>query len=162
MFEFDRLLVPVDFSRDSMAALGYALALARKLQGSQTLVVLYVVDESLPVALEASSTASLTATGRKQYEAEAKQVAEDQIRRFVEQVDVGEERIEIAVAFGKPASDQVCRYAGENDIDMIVVGSQGKGALKRLVLGSTVQRIQRYAPCPVLAVKDPATLADGE
>jgi nucleotide-binding universal stress UspA family protein len=35
-----------------------------------------------------------------------------------------------------------------------VIGSHGLTGLGRLLLGSTVNRVLQYAPCPVLVVKD--------
>jgi len=159
MFSFDRIVVPVDFSRDSMAAVSYGLALAKKLQGPQTLVVLYVVDEGLPVVLESSSKAS---QGSKEAKRHAKKTAEEKLGKWLANVDPGEEVIELAVIVGRPASEQICRFATENDCDMIVIGTQGKGALRKLVLGSTTTQVQKVAEVPVLAVKDPAALRGGE
>lgn len=159
MFKFDRLLVPVDFSRDSMAAVGYAMALARKLTGSQTVVVLHVVDEGLPVAVESSSMAS---QGRCEQEKAMKAEAKAKLAKWLAAVDPGEEKIEHAVVIGRPASEQICHYATENDVDLLVVGNQGAGALRRWVLGSTTQQVQRHATVPVLAVRDPAAMRDEE
>jgi nucleotide-binding universal stress UspA family protein len=159
MLKFDRLLVPVDFSRDSMAALGYAMDLAAKLKGPQTVVALYVVDEGLPVALEASSVGS---QGRKEQERAMKKAATEQLEAFVATVDPGEESIETAVVTGRPVSETICTFAADSRVDMIVIGAQGKGALRRLVLGSTMQQVQRLATCPVLAVKDPSALTDSD
>ena len=39
-------------------------------------------------------------------------------------------------------------------VDAIVVGSHGKGRLKRLVLGSVSEHVVHHAPCPVLVVRD--------
>ena len=84
MFTFDRILVPVDFSKDSMAAVGYAMALAKKLSGPQTVVVLHVVDEGLPVAVESSSMAS---QGRKEQERAMKTAALDKLEKWLSGVD---------------------------------------------------------------------------
>jgi len=159
MLDFDRLLVPVDFSRDSLAALGYALALARKLEGRQTVIALHVVDEGLPAALESSAHAS---QGAAEGERQQKKNAIQQLRKFVSSIDPGDESLETDVVIGRPASDEICKYAARNRIDMIVIGSQGKGALRRLVLGSTMQQVQRLAPCPVLGVKEPSALTRSE
>ena len=159
MFTFDRILVPVDFSRDSMAAVGYALALAKKLTGPQTVVVLHVVDEGLPVAVESSSVAS---QGRREQERAMKKSALEKLEKWLAGVDTGEESFEHAVVIGRPASEQICRFAAENDVDILVVGNQGSGALRRWVLGSTTQQVQKHATVPVLAVKDPAALRDEE
>jgi nucleotide-binding universal stress UspA family protein len=159
MLGFDRILVPVDFSADSMAAVGYAMALAKKLQGPQTVVVLYVVDEGLPVVLESSSHAS---QGSKEQERSLKKAAVARLETWLAGVDTGEESIEHAVVVGRPASEEICEFAEETGVDLIVVGTQGKGSLRRLVLGSTVTQVQKYATVPVLAVKDPAAHAVDE
>ncbi|MBT3219111.1 MAG: universal stress protein [Proteobacteria bacterium] len=152
MLRFDRLLVPVDFSKYSMAALEYALALAKKLNGPQTLVVLHVA-EGLPHFLESSSKG--TQPG-KEHEKEMKRVAKEEIKRFIKKVDAGEEKIDFAVIVGKPAAEKIAQYADDKGFDAIVIGSQGKGALERLVLGSCMLQVQRLANCPVLAVKHPS------
>ncbi len=159
MLEFDRILVPVDFSRDSMAAAEYAIALAKKIQGSQTVTVLYVVDEGLPIAVESRATGS---QGKAESEKQLKKHAMAQLEKFIEPIDPGEENLEAAVVVGRPASEQICRFAAERGYDLIVIGHQGRGKLRKLVLGSTTQQVQRYAPCPVLSVKDPAALTDAE
>ena len=156
MLKFDRILVPVDFSQDSLAALHYALALASKLQGPQTLTVLHIIDEGLPLSVDTSSVGS---QARREGERQLKKVATKELERFIATIDPGEEVLETAVVVGRPASRRICRYAEDRGYDMIVIGSQGKGALERLVLGSTMQSLQRRATIPVLAVKNPADLA---
>ena len=159
MFSFDKILVPVDFSRDSMAAVGYAMALATKLQGSQTVVVLHIVDEGLPVALESHGKAS---QGAKEQQRTMRKAGAEKLDKWLASVNPGEEKLERAVVIGRPASEVICQYAAENEFDMVVIGIQGKGALRRLVLGSTAKQVQKYADVPVLAVKDPAALRDEE
>jgi universal stress protein A len=40
-------------------------------------------------------------------------------------------------------------------IDLIVMGTHGRGALAHVVLGSVAERVVRLAPCPVLTVRNP-------
>jgi nucleotide-binding universal stress UspA family protein len=47
----------------------------------------------------------------------------------------------------------VCRVAGELGVDVIVVGSHGRGAIARILLGSVSDQVVRHAPCPVLVVR---------
>ena len=47
----------------------------------------------------------------------------------------------------------VCRVAAELKVDVIVVGSHGRGALSRILLGSVSEQVVRHAPCPVLVVR---------
>jgi nucleotide-binding universal stress UspA family protein len=46
-------------------------------------------------------------------------------------------------------------YAKENGIDLIVMGTQGRGALAHLLMGSVADRVVRLASCPVLTVRHP-------
>ena len=50
-------------------------------------------------------------------------------------------------------ADEVCRIAAERDARMIVVGSHGWGAGKRLLFGSVSAALLHQAPCPVLVVR---------
>ena len=47
----------------------------------------------------------------------------------------------------------IIEYAKSHPIDLIVVGTHGRGAVKQLLLGSAAERVVRGAPCPVLAVR---------
>jgi len=159
MLTFDRLLVPVDFSEDSMAVLKLAIRLAKKLMGPQTVVALHVVDEGLPVNISTGIVRKPRGEGEKA----AKKKGTERLEKFLENIDPGEEILQADVVIGKPPSEVICRYAEEHKFDVIVIGAQGKsGALRRFVLGSTMARVQRYAPCPVLAFKDPHTMVGKE
>jgi len=46
-------------------------------------------------------------------------------------------------------------YAREHEIDLIVMGTHGRGALAHLMMGSVAERVVRLAPCPVLTIKHP-------
>lgn len=150
---FDRILVPVDFSHDSLAALEHAIALAKKLTGPQTVIALHVVDDGLPVSVSTGIARGARAEGEQASKKDAKQ----KLDKFLAGIDPGEELLEADVVIHKPASEAICLYAASKDIDIIVIGAQGKaGALRRFVLGSTMEQVQKGAPCAVLAVKDPA------
>jgi nucleotide-binding universal stress UspA family protein len=51
------------------------------------------------------------------------------------------------------AGPAICRLAAEIDADTIVVGSRGRGAIKRALLGSVSQHVTLNAPCPVVVVR---------
>lgn len=46
-------------------------------------------------------------------------------------------------------------YAMGHRIDLIVMGTHGRGALAHMVMGSVAERVVRLAPCPVLTVRHP-------
>jgi nucleotide-binding universal stress UspA family protein len=69
-------------------------------------------------------------------------------------------------AIGRPAAARrveagdpggaICAVAGEIEADVVVLGSHGRGVLKRVVLGSVSEYVMRHAPCPVLVVRQGA------
>ena len=48
---------------------------------------------------------------------------------------------------------EIIRYAKENAIDMIVMGTHGYSGVKHLILGSVAENVVRKAPCPVLTIR---------
>jgi nucleotide-binding universal stress UspA family protein len=49
----------------------------------------------------------------------------------------------------------ITQYARDENIDLIVIGTHGRGAVAHLVMGSVAERVVRTAPCPVLTVRHP-------
>jgi nucleotide-binding universal stress UspA family protein len=80
-----------------------------------------------------------------------------------ELAEAGEELERTAAALTSTAVDKrievgdvsgtVCKIAADLKVDVIVVGSHGRGAIERLLLGSVSDQIVRHAPCPVLVVR---------
>jgi nucleotide-binding universal stress UspA family protein len=60
--------------------------------------------------------------------------------------------IDERVDTGDPAA-MVCLVARELAVDVVVIGSHGKGFLSRVLLGSVSEYVARHAPCPVLVVR---------
>ena len=60
--------------------------------------------------------------------------------------------LEMALLTGKPA-EEIVRFAKEKGVDLIVIGSQGKQGIARLLLGSVAEKVIRTAGCKVLVVK---------
>jgi universal stress protein A len=53
---------------------------------------------------------------------------------------------------GAPA-EEIVRYADENEIDLIIMGTHGWTGIRHLILGSTAENVLRTAKCPVLTVR---------
>ena len=59
------------------------------------------------------------------------------------------------------AGPAICELASEVSAAAVVVGSRGRGGLKRAVLGSVSDHVVRHAPCPVLVTREEAAGAAG-
>ena len=60
--------------------------------------------------------------------------------------------LEIKVVYGDPA-DELINFAIKQEVDVIVIGSTGKGFLKRKLLGSVSDKVVRHAKCSVYIVR---------
>lgn len=139
-----RILVPVDFSETSAAALKYALALADAF-GSQV-HVLHVVDASASQHLAAEmAMVSDTALEAERTRAEA------ELAQLLTRDEVSRYRARLVTVSGAPFSG-IVTYARQEGIDLIVMGTHGRGPVAHLLIGSVAERVVRKAPCPVLTI----------
>ena len=143
------VLVATDFSDASGLALTYARDLARRCDSA--LHLLHVVtDADVSPGTQALWGFSETEVQRRWVdEAKAKLAG---LCPADEQTTLP---VHTAVEIGPPA-DGIVGYADEHPIDLIVMGTRGRGAVRQLLLGSVAADVVRRAPCPVLTVRDPA------
>jgi nucleotide-binding universal stress UspA family protein len=149
MTQVQRILVPVDFSEGSRRALEYAADLARRY--GATIDVLHVWD--VPTYLPADT---LVSSGSQAWELTrlAQSTAEANLEKFV--AEAAEEGIPIARTRAEPGvpSQVIADAAKNDDYDLIVMGTQGRTGLPRVLLGSVAERVVRHATCPVLTVRE--------
>jgi nucleotide-binding universal stress UspA family protein len=133
------IVVGADFSADSRRAVEYAGELAKALDAHLTVLhvdekAAFVPGSDLAEAEEASDRVNIDST-----------VAE-LVRRDV--------RARGVLRPGLPAQG-LCDVAREVGADLLIVGTQGRGCLANVVLGSVTERVLRDAPCPVLVMRSP-------
>ncbi|MGE0703173.1 MAG: universal stress protein [Vicinamibacterales bacterium] len=140
---FTRILCPVDFSRHSRAALQQAAAIARQAKGRLT--VLFVADPLLSAAAAAAEldTARLAAKTRRELR--------DFAARATARSGLKRSQIELEISEGATAGE-ILRIARQRPVDLVAMGTQGLSGGRRIVFGSTTQRVLRSAEVPVLAV----------
>lgn len=145
------ILVPVDFSPDSLAALKTGLILAHKL--ASPLTVLHVVhDPSNRPGFYHSRNAGFTVIEGME------EAAKEMMEEFLSQNNIWnqaeETGVEIATLLlrGLPVT-QILHQAQEAGVDLIVMGSRGRTGLSNLLIGSRAQRVVQLSPIPVMVVK---------
>jgi nucleotide-binding universal stress UspA family protein len=134
---YERILVPTDGSRGSSKAARHALDIAEC--GDATVHVLSVVGSS-DLALDEDEA-----------DPERERRAERAVDQIVEIADQRDRGTVTAVRRGKP-HQEILRYADENDVDLVVMGTHGRTGLDRYLIGSVAERIVRTADVPVLTV----------
>jgi nucleotide-binding universal stress UspA family protein len=147
MREVRKILVPTDFSEPSAKALAYGKELARLFKSS--LHLLHVLEgpfvDSFPVAGYVASLPEFSGALEKRTKRELLELLTD--------VERQELRAAFATRTGQPAAE-IGRYAEEEAVDLIVMGTHGRGMMAHLLLGSVAERVVRTAPCPVLTVRE--------
>lgn len=149
---FRTILVPVDGSPASEAALESAVALARADRPTR-LVLVRVVPSPLDVG-------TLYGVPKVRPGGEAAQRRKEEARRYLEQVSErlpGDELegVELRVMEASSAAEGVIEAARLSAADLLVLSSTGRGGLGRVVLGSVADKIIRGATPPALVVHPP-------
>jgi nucleotide-binding universal stress UspA family protein len=135
-------LVPLDFSRGSLRALDYALALARESKGE--VVALNVV----PAEMIYPPTG-----GRFDFYGLLERDARENFKKVAKRKRLKPTDCRLVLDRGADFAEIIVRQAKKLGATMIVMGSHGRTGLQRLLLGSVAERTLRYADCPVLIVK---------
>ncbi len=140
---YKNILIATDGSEQNKKALHYGVELA-KLSGAKVYVV-YVVDTA------AFASIPMDAGWEMMYE-----LLENEGKEIVKVVEDNAEDLEVDVEShvleGHP-SHEIIEFAASNDIDLIVLGSLGKGGLDRFLLGSVADKVTRNSRVPVMVVR---------
>jgi|SRR5215203_3464267 len=143
MIALKKVLVPHDFSETSEAAVRHAVALAHNF--GARLYLLHVSDKA---RFEMATEFPLGLDG----------TLEDAVRQRLLKILTPREQIEFKPIFefrsGSPSAE-ITRFAREAGIDLIVMGTHGRGFVAHVVVGSVAEKVVRTAPCPVLTVRNP-------
>lgn len=146
MIELKRILVPTDFSAYSEQAMTYACAFAEQFKSE--LHVLHVLQDLVSVVPEPG--VAFPPPG--DYMGELKASAERALQQMPP-AEWSEKHTVVRDTRQGPPFLEIVRYAKENDIDLIVIGTHGRGGLAHVLLGSVAEKVVRKAPCPVLTVR---------
>jgi len=140
--EIKRILIATDGSEYTKEAVSKGLHLAKILGADVT--ALYVIDQtsfvSFPIDSSIVSVYSLLENEGKR--------AVDEVKKEGEQQGI---KVTPVVVEGSPTRKIVEMAA---DFDLVVIGTLGRSALSKLFMGSVAERVTRYAPCPVLVVRN--------
>ena len=143
-----KILHPTDFSEGSKAAVAYVKSLAKQYDAEVTLM--YVLDQ-LPKAHGWYVPHISLGELYKDMEASAKK----EMERCCYEEFREAKSVDRVVLKGVP-DEEIVKYANDNGVDLIVMGTYSKEGMDFL-FGSTTEKVLRRASCPVLCVKLPTS-----
>jgi nucleotide-binding universal stress UspA family protein len=148
------ILCPVDFSETSRGALHYAVDLAHRYDAALTLLHVYQPPGfTLPEGMVVAGAESF---------ADLQRDIESALRAWRDEAErLSGRAVATATAMGS-TYPEICRYASDNHVDLVVIGTHGRTGIAHALLGSTAEKIVRHAHCPVLTVRSPPALSSQE
>ena len=148
---YKKILVAIDGSEQAEGALKEAIVLAKR--DNSQLFILHATDKNSiyaagnPVPVVPALAIPVVPVLEESADNEAKEVLDKALAIINNEVKFEEIRVDGS------AKNEIVDFAKEHEIDMIVMGSSGKGALDRMLLGSTAVYVVKHAPCSVTIIK---------
>jgi nucleotide-binding universal stress UspA family protein len=138
---FEKVLIAVDGSEKNRAVIEEGVRIMR-------------VCNARGYAVYVSDTGTLSSGAEEVPLVETYEILKEEAEKAFEWVKSfsGDTEPETVLLEGRPASE-IVKFAVEKEIDLIVIGTQGKKGLERLLLGSVAEEVIRSASCKVLVVK---------
>jgi len=149
---YPKILVPLDGSELAECVLPHVESIANGC-GTNEVSFLRVVEPVYPL-VTGDTGYTFTARDWEQIESANRTAAENYITELTGRIKYDRVKINSEVVSGRPA-ESITDYAAQNNIDLIVLASHGRGGISRWVFGSVADRIIRSSSIPVLLIRAP-------
>jgi nucleotide-binding universal stress UspA family protein len=137
--QFKKILIGYDGSAQSDKATESGLALAQSLDAK---VLLFAVARPPEPATMVELDAMLD---------DAREHFEEQFKKIIRRAKDLAVELQTDIAVGHPV-EQIVHRAETDHVDLIVLGRRGRSRFERMLVGSTAEKVLRYAHCPVMVV----------
>lgn len=147
-----RIALAVDGSEWSERAIDYLIDNLSLFGEDPELRLIHVVPNISTSVMPATSCVALTAIGAPSEEAYVENVYERVVGPYMKKLDAAGVRYTRVPLMGL-AAPAISRYASEEDIDLLVLGSHGYGNFKAAILGSVAMSVASAVEKPLLIVR---------
>lgn len=151
--KLERILVAIDYSPASKAAVSYGVSLAEKFGAA--LDLLHVTH---PAHVRGDDDVAVLHRGvpGSTLEAYNEEEVQDQLTEFVKSAGLDRQVRNDEIEQHRDPAQCILQMAADKSYDLIILGKHGrKGALERLFVGSVAQKVVEAAKCPVLTCHAP-------
>jgi len=146
MMQFKKILFPTDFSRRRNRALSHALRITKKYKAELHMLHALVLWDDGP------HNPAYHFPDKEELKTRLKEAAATQMTADLEGSEIEDLVIKQVHERGITPSKTIVRYAGENEIDLIIIGTHRRRKIGHL-FGSVVEEVVRMAPCSVLTIR---------
>lgn len=148
MLQIKKVLIPTDFSDSGRPALVRGTDLARQFDARVHLLHVALLADAAPVY----PIFNLPADTEKIFE-ELHRACEEKLTQLARELEVDAETTVLRHA--SAAAPAIVKYAEEEDVDLIAMGTHGRRGMRRFLLGSVAEEVVRQAPCSVVTFRPP-------
>jgi|SRR5215208_1062720 nucleotide-binding universal stress UspA family protein len=165
MTAYHKILVPYDSSKPSETALEHAIQIAKMSEISSRKIVNVILIYITPIihipftigtVLLKSEKTGETIPLREYTKELNQEIKENAIKMLDEKIkkygNIKNVSVKSKVNIGNPA-DEIIKFANDEKIELIVMGTTGLGGIKKFVFGSVARNISEKANCPVMLVR---------
>ena len=147
-----QVVVATDGSPQSLAAAHHLMSFADP--GKITVITVVAVIRPLASVAFADEISESQQRRAGEWTGSFREAAQGAVDAVAAVFDGWGPRVDKQVRSGSPAAE-IIKAAEEYDAGLVVVAAGGRGITDAILIGSTAQRVQHYAPCPVLVVRPP-------
>ena len=147
MINLKRILIATDFSSPAKIAMKYGVTLAKTFDAE--VILCHVVEAAHIISQLSPTRESYFPPNLPELQAhEAKGLCQELLEEFgIDQTG------RYLLPQGRPFFE-IIQTARKEDVDLIVMGTHGRGAVAHMLLGSVAEKVVRKSPCPVLTVRE--------
>jgi len=143
--QYERILVPVDGSKEAELAFQKAVAVAMRNGEGTELRLVHVVDTRAFQNISSFDTSMVE---------QVTETAKKTLDKYIEDAKAaGLENVSYTIEYGAPKTIIAKDIPGEMKADLIMIGATGLNAVERLLIGSVTEFVTRNAVCDVLVVR---------
>lgn len=144
MKEIKRILFPVDLSETSEKIVPYVQTMSKQFNAQiHLLFIARILDYFVSIYVPHPSI--------DQFETQLVEGAKKRLNEFKEQFFAQYNVTEPVVKSGY-ASEEILNYCGENNIDLLIMGTHGRKGVDKIIFGSVADRVSKMATVPVLLI----------
>jgi nucleotide-binding universal stress UspA family protein len=145
MKQINNILFPLDLDSDFDALLPLVQSFAA--QFNATVYLLFVVQDLPPFVNFYVPHCDI-----ENFQGKVQVAAKEKMAAAVKEFFKGFQKLETKVEFGNPAKI-ILEFAKKEQIDLIIMGTQGRKGVERAIFGSVALKVVQSAPCPVVTIR---------
>ncbi len=151
-----RILVPLDFSEESLNALHSAHVLAQ--QTSAEIMLVHVIEDPHTTSFNTMGIVDYTPE-ENVYIVKLMERTKERMEELVNKNEYEDVVLKYTIEVGHPF-EKISKVIAEHNSSLIVMGSKGASGLVNVLVGSVADRVVRTASCPVITVKGQCDLCN--